>query len=160
MRAKCFDITRHAVDAIAQHQPALLRCDALSTALLHHYFYRCRVLAAQKKWRERTQRRRKRLARTAKSRRVVGALEAVVYHLIFRYFLQRSFPSHFPRVRAQYVALDGTEAIVHVDLKGDKPTIRRTSAFCWMMCAVASLDKNQTSMNFKLVESVLRAPPY
>ena len=58
MRAKCFDITRHAVDAIAQHQPPLLRCDALSTALLHHYFYKCRVLAAQKKWRERTQRRR------------------------------------------------------------------------------------------------------
>ena len=56
MRAKCFDITRHAVDAIAQHQPPLLRCDALSTALLHHYFYRCRVLAAQKKWHELTQR--------------------------------------------------------------------------------------------------------
>ena len=83
MRAKCFDITRRAVDAIAQHLPALLRCDALSTALLHHYFYKCRVLAAQKKWRERTQRRRKRLARTAKSRRVVGALETVVYQLIF-----------------------------------------------------------------------------
>ena len=74
MRAKCFDITRRAVDAIAQHQPPLLRCDALSTALLHHYFYRCRVLAAQKKWRERTQRRRKRLARTATSIRVVGGV--------------------------------------------------------------------------------------
>ena len=56
MRAKCFDITLRAFDVIAQHQPALLRCDELSTALLHHYFYRCRVLAAQKKWRERTQR--------------------------------------------------------------------------------------------------------
>jgi len=41
LRAKCFDITRHAVDASAQHQPPLLRCDALSTALLHHYFYKC-----------------------------------------------------------------------------------------------------------------------
>ena len=51
MRAKCFDITRRAVDAIAQHQPALIRCDALSTASLHHYLYKCRVLAAQKKWR-------------------------------------------------------------------------------------------------------------
>ena len=48
MRAKCFDITRRAVDAIAQHQPALLRCDALSTALLHHYFYRCGVLRRRK----------------------------------------------------------------------------------------------------------------
>jgi len=74
LRAKCFDITRRAVDAIAEHQPALLRCDELSTALLHHYFYRCRVLAAQKKWRERTQRRRKRLARPATSRRVVGGV--------------------------------------------------------------------------------------
>ena len=74
MRAKCFDITRRAVDAIAQHQPALIRCDALSTASLHHYLYKCRVLAAQKKWRERTQRRRKRLARTATSRRVVGGV--------------------------------------------------------------------------------------
>ena len=53
---------------------APLRCDALSTALLHHYFYKCRVLAAQKKWRERTQRRRKRLARTATSIRVVGGV--------------------------------------------------------------------------------------
>ena len=51
LRAKCFDITRRAVDAIAQHQPALIRCDALSTASLHHYLYKCRVLAAQKKWR-------------------------------------------------------------------------------------------------------------
>ena len=74
MRAKCFDITRRAVDAIAQHQPALIRCDALSTASLHHYLYKCRVLAAQKKWRERTQRRRKRLARPATSRRVVGGV--------------------------------------------------------------------------------------
>ena len=74
LRAKCFDITRRAVDAIAEHQPALLRCDALSTALLHHYFYKCRVLAAQKKWRERTQRRRKRLARNGASRRVVGGV--------------------------------------------------------------------------------------
>ena len=41
MRAKCFDITRRAVDAIAQHQPALIRCDALSTASLHHDFYKC-----------------------------------------------------------------------------------------------------------------------
>jgi len=65
-------MTLRAVDAIAQHQPALLRCDALSTALLHHYFHKCGVLAAQKKWRERTQRRRKRLARTGTSRRVVG----------------------------------------------------------------------------------------
>ena len=56
LRAKCFDITRRAVDAIAQHQPALIRCDALSTASLHHYLYKCRVLAAQKKWHERTQR--------------------------------------------------------------------------------------------------------
>ena len=74
LRAKCFDITLRAFDVIAQHQPALLRCDELSTALLHHYFYRCRVLAAQKKWRERTQRRRKRLARTATSIRVVGGV--------------------------------------------------------------------------------------
>ena len=41
MRAKCFDITRRAVDAIAQHQPAPLRCDVLSMALLHHDFYKC-----------------------------------------------------------------------------------------------------------------------
>ena len=74
LRAKCFDITCRAVDAISQHQPTLLRCDALSTALLHHYFYKCRVLAAQKKWRERTQRRRKRLARNGASRRVVGGV--------------------------------------------------------------------------------------
>ena len=74
LRAKCFDITRRAVDAIAQHQPALIRCDALSTASHHHYLYKCRVLAAQKKWRERTQRRRKRLARTGTSRRIVGGI--------------------------------------------------------------------------------------
>ena len=56
LRAKCFDITRRAVDAIAQHQPGSSALRRAVDGVAPPRFLQVRVLAAQKKWRERTQR--------------------------------------------------------------------------------------------------------